>query len=651
MKTQILARMGMLDSELRTVRVLEESLPAHWKAYCGFELVLPKRETRECDMLIVADDRIIVTEIKEWNGEFITSDGKSWFTVRNNSISDARQHGIIQVTKTWKILTKRIKEKTNGRHLYIDKIVVQAGTASLERLPREEQDCVLNLEDMKCIGDKDIFDTYFKRVDIVRSRFSREQAIIDLDNLLANPSFAQGKKIHVFGYTASDNPILMSTGKGVLEYKGTRSIASKTIDALMRRWRFSSESMSQVIVTQKEREALLFNESNIQRLIRDELREYSFNTLHDVFVSDEAHDDAFQIFEIPSKYTRLGALVDSQIKVKKSDAIHAIKNIYSEIHRFHSAGIVVGDLTKHSFWLSPGYGVKISNLYHAYLINGSSHKPTTPSSATCFSLVQQDFNEVFIVGGGHFTKETDIILAGCIAASIIQKIDTLDNSGSKRLNHDQMSDELDLTAWTRRHRESFDSLPKFISIDEALDAFVSIVKTFTQNDDEEAIQQFLTSEIVWVKYPPLRTQQLPGGCTRIHASEGRIVDTWTNVKSGEGSSVNVKLCNFLRKTSSLSGLDIEALIAPVEAKFCKEINTLHLSYEFDPLLVDVKSESRGFEIIETLDNAKSFVIDLLSTIARLHQLNKSLGSLRCEMIFACKIDDDVRCRILGACCA
>lgn len=111
MKIQILARLGMLESELRTIQSLGQALPEHWKAYCGIELILPRQKMREIDMLIVADDRIIVTEIKEWNGDSITSDGKSWFTSRQNSVSGPKTHGVNQVTGAWKMLMNRIREK------------------------------------------------------------------------------------------------------------------------------------------------------------------------------------------------------------------------------------------------------------------------------------------------------------------------------------------------------------------------------------------------------------------------------------------------------------------------------------------------------------------------------------------------------------
>lgn len=647
MKIQILARLGMLESELRTVQSLGHALPEHWKAYCGIELIVPRQKMREIDMLIVADDRMIVTEIKEWNGDSITSDGKSWFTSRHNSVSGPKAHGVNQVTGAWKMLMSRIKEKTNGQHLYIDKCVVQAGTASISSLPEEEQESVLSLDDMKRIGNKEVFRKFFKnQPDFLRSRINREQTIQDLDKLLKNPNFAQGKKIRVGGFTADELPILSDPGYGFWEYRGSKDEGSSNVIALMRRWRFSSECLSSSIVTEKERNKILYNESRIQRIQRNDFSEFTFNTLHEAYTSEEACDDAFEIFEIPKKYARFSSLISSQVILGIDDILTVLKNIYSEIHKFHSAGFVIGDLTTNSFWYSPRFGIKISNLYHSYLDKDNSiDEILMPSEATCLCLANNRLFEGRQDERKLFSMRTDLSLAAEIAEKIIMKRDQL---GADESNCDSEIRKIveDLDNWVSLHGGNNGKDPRFQSIDHALQSLIEISK---KNGIKgiSAIEQFITKENIWTKFQICSTEQMPGDCTRIYTTDNKLVDTWANVISEKGNDSNLKLAGFLHNANSLLNIDIPALQLPIEIGFCKPINSVYLVYEIEAAQEKTCPETRGFEHIANIVDAKSFVADLLGTIIKLHQLNISLGSLEYEMIYAFNDGEHVKCKIIA----
>lgn len=647
MKTQILARLGMLESELRAVRELGQALPDHWKAYCGIELILPRQEAREIDMLIVADDRVIVAEIKEWNGDSIVSDRKSWFTSRRNSVSGPKRHGVNQVTTTWKMLLNRIKEKTNGRHLFIDKCVIQAGTASISSLPEEEQEFVFYLEDMKTVGCKEIFTKFFKfQPNLARNRITRDQFIQDLDRLLTNPNFAQGKKIRVAGFTADEQPILSGPAYGFWEYRGLKDEDSTKVIALMRRWRFSSECLSSLIVTEKERDKILFNESRIQRIQRDSFSEYTFNTLHNAYTPDEACDDAFEIYEIPKKYARVSSLASSQLPLKIDDALLILKNIYSEIQTFHAAGFIIGDLTTSSFWYSPNFCIKISNLYHSYLEREkNSEDILVPSNATCICLQHEDLLGDWSDKPKNFSMSTDIVLASEIARKIILKID---RPGAEEIgptsDHTKIMRALD--KWMSLHRENERESQRFHSIDQALQSLVEISKKRV-GEETSPIDQFVTEANIWRKFQISRTESIAGGCTRIYTTDNKIIDTWDDVVAEKDSSSNLKLARFLHNINAFRGLDISALQLPIEIGFCKSINTVYVVYDKDAAQENASCETRGFEHIANIDDSKSFIIDLLETIIKLHQLNISFGTLEYNMVYAYKHDERIRCKIVA----
>lgn len=500
---------------------------------------------------------------------------------------------------------------------------------------------------MKKIGSKEVFRKFFKNQPaMARSRITREQTIQDLDRLLTNPNFAQGKKIRVGGFTADELPILSGPGYGFWEYRGSKDEGSSNVIALMRRWRFSSECLSSSIVTEKERNKILYNESQIQRIQRNDFSEFTFNTLHQAYTSEEACDDAFEIFEIPKKYTRVSSLVTSQVVLEIDDILTLLKNIYSEIQKFHSAGFVIGDLTSNSFWCSPKFGIKISNLYHSYLDKDNiNDEMVIPSDATCISSAHNKLFKESRDSLKLFSIRTDLRLAAEIAKQVMPKNDQLraEEPNSPSVHRTIVEDLYD---WISLHEDNKGEVTRFQSIDYALQSLIEISK---KNGSKEisAMGQFITNENIWTKFHIRTTEQLPGGCTRIYTTDNKLVDTWTNVISEKGNDSNLKLAGFLHNANSLLNIEIPAIHLPIEIGFCKSTNTVYLVYKIEVAQEEACPETRGFELIANVDDAKDFVADLLGTIIKLHQLNISLGSLEYEMIYAFKDGKHIKCKIIA----
>ncbi len=67
---------GINEYEKLANDVLSNSLPTTWKAYSALELYGRKEQSAEFDLIIITADRVIVVEIKEWNGELFSKKGK-----------------------------------------------------------------------------------------------------------------------------------------------------------------------------------------------------------------------------------------------------------------------------------------------------------------------------------------------------------------------------------------------------------------------------------------------------------------------------------------------------------------------------------------------------------------------------------------------
>lgn len=77
MDVKILGGTGLHASETRAVALMKEKLRSSWKAYASL-LVIDDQGSMDIDTLIITHDRLLLVELKEWNGKLESSEGK-WY--------------------------------------------------------------------------------------------------------------------------------------------------------------------------------------------------------------------------------------------------------------------------------------------------------------------------------------------------------------------------------------------------------------------------------------------------------------------------------------------------------------------------------------------------------------------------------------------
>ena len=65
---------GLHRSEVRAIQRMRDSLRPNWKGYAAFE-VFDNVGGMEFDVLLITHDRLLVVELKEWNGNLTSRDG------------------------------------------------------------------------------------------------------------------------------------------------------------------------------------------------------------------------------------------------------------------------------------------------------------------------------------------------------------------------------------------------------------------------------------------------------------------------------------------------------------------------------------------------------------------------------------------------
>lgn len=144
MEISILGGAGLHASELKAVKKMESEFRSSWYGYAGL-VVTDDQGSMEIDTLIITHDRLLLVELKEWNGTLEANSGKWYLNGRSRGSSPyyiKRQHARRLVS-----LLKSELEHKLGYFLNVEAHVVLCGNATADLLPQQEKTYVHSLEE------------------------------------------------------------------------------------------------------------------------------------------------------------------------------------------------------------------------------------------------------------------------------------------------------------------------------------------------------------------------------------------------------------------------------------------------------------------------------------------------------------------------
>lgn len=139
---------GIHPREATALTALSAALPDNWLLYASFQYLPPRDRPLDIDALIVMDDRVLLLEIKDWNG-VLTCNGDMWLV-------DDRPRGrspVYSVAHKARVLGKVIRDAIPGFQFYVDSAVLMTGTASPVTLPPGEADRIFTIAQLPTIVD------------------------------------------------------------------------------------------------------------------------------------------------------------------------------------------------------------------------------------------------------------------------------------------------------------------------------------------------------------------------------------------------------------------------------------------------------------------------------------------------------------------
>ncbi|HHG3598916.1 TPA: AAA domain-containing protein [Vibrio parahaemolyticus] len=342
---------GLHKSELRAVDKMEKSLQDSWQAYAGI-VIADSQGSMEIDCLIITHDRILVVELKEWNGSITSSNGIWYQNGRNRGKSPYQ----IKREHAQRIRTLLNSELENflGYGLHVEAHVVLCGTATAENLPPSEKEFIHSLDEFLAIrkdyesivGQNGVANFFIKSG---KERPNTERNLSYIHRFFDGPN-VEPKNLKVGRYTASKDVAWFTHRESLYNEFKAHDEKMPTLGGLIRRWDFSQLGTKSALQTTWANIAL--RESNIGQYVRNQtvLPDYLLRSLNSLS-EDDITEDTCEVYELRKTHSRLDEYMaidlESWPKNKRIDVVRATLAPFDELHNLN---IAHRDIALHNLW-------------------------------------------------------------------------------------------------------------------------------------------------------------------------------------------------------------------------------------------------------------------------------------------------------------
>ncbi len=359
MKLEIVCPEGLHHTEHKAALELEKHLPDTWKGYAGFLLPDGQDKALEIDMLIFAEDRLLLVEFKNWAGEIHMED-KTWIqttprgSVRKepSPVDKKRNHAM----RIGSMLKNALQDRW-GVFYEVQSMVVLTGSAKVTQYSPVDKPYVVHIDDFKTIGDPHAYrdllpetnsTSYFRKAPNKRPCAASQIEIFD--NWKRGGDKLLPRYRNEAGYVISELQPTFSGPNGIFnEFHGEheRDVEDKGI---VRIWNFNN--LRHIDTTMEVRAFLGLREERAQRFIRRSDRQLGKDyllepkhALHD----DSLAPDMAEVYQLPPLVERLDDFLHSH-NLSTEDRIVLLRSLLTPMASMHTIGVSHRDLSAQRLW-------------------------------------------------------------------------------------------------------------------------------------------------------------------------------------------------------------------------------------------------------------------------------------------------------------
>lgn len=550
-KVRYLNSAGIMPREIPGIAALSQAFPPEWLLYVSLNCYPRNQPPMEIDAFVVLDDRVLILEIKDWNGK-LTAQGDQWLI--NGGMRG--RSSVIGITEKAKKLRTVIRSQIPPlSKVWVDGRVVLTASTTKQHLPSAEQALVWSLKEACSIANGTA------RMRLLRSsklgllkvyQFERE-----FDRFTGNPKLFQPSEADWGGYRIV-TPDLFVHPQGVWREHAAERKGERRLKSLVRIWSFDqlppglNSPDRRQFIAQREITAIAHLTAQGSRLLT---REQILRHLSDG--GEEVLTQHFEVRSLTDGWTTLDRYLE---RVKDDldwdDRVLVATTLLSIVAGLHEHGIAHRDLGLRSVWVGDPTRMAISGLMSCYIPSEETMADWLPVLRG-YALDAPEDRPDRPIGTG---MQRDVYLVGRLIGEIL--------TGRADLAAEAFANHLEGPGLAFREliERATQSVPtaSFPNAVVLAEAFGDVAEgTVATPVDQAALDHFEVAEIPYVKWPQTRSLSMTGArsvyVSQLPAAEELTVKVWNGLVRGLSAESDLGMIRLLEGVARLIANPIEGL--------------------------------------------------------------------------------------------
>lgn len=444
----------------------------------------------EIDALVVMDDRVLLLELKDWNGKLVQR-GDQWFV---GGQSRGRSAVVAAEEKAKKLKSVLRAEIPNLKNLWIDARVVLTASATRDQIAENEKRFVWTIAEACSISEPQKRYGFLEKTKIgLLKAYQFEQ---DFDRVTNNTRIFQPLEADWGGYRVSEPNVVVHPQDVWREHRAERNNEAR-MKALLRIWSFDhlppglNSPDRRKLISEREMKAFAHLTTLGSSLIEKNavFRDIGPGT-------DEILTNHYELRALPPDWTTWDRFLEKYGDgLDSSDRVLLATKLLSLVSELHKSSVAHRDLGPRSVWVGSPTKMALSGLMCCQLPGEESIEDwITILKGYAPSLPEEDSNLSRSPG-----KQRDVYLTGRLVASALgTKSETSHNESAM---HTLPADFAHFQDWINK---SLATRPesRFLDAVEMAGQFAALAESFgTTVIDQTLIDRYDTSSIPFVAWP------------------------------------------------------------------------------------------------------------------------------------------------------
>lgn len=542
-------------------------LPSDWFAYTNLDLATGTGHSREIDVIVVAEDRILVIDLKEWKGPIESRDGH-WY-------NDGKDHGQSPVGKIsanartiYTQLEAHLKKHSKDKNIVVPRVqglVVLTTAADYSGIAETERLAVIPISKLV-----PALKSVHKRIELLgKASPAGNLTSPEWKNQLSkffNVSkgvFLPGRRTYGGFFAVSDSSVYEHPEGIYAEFEATDERPSPTLGVL-RLWDFTKAQTR--FQTQQGRSEIAGREQEVVAYLQDRSDRCDSVIIPTKVRDPECGVRYWEVYDRRRRLQRLNDFIVGELDgLSREDRLELSRQVLSAVDALHLTGAAHLDLGQHSVWVQRPSMVRLSHLM------ATSYPDVRSLGEARFQFLSTGKlpEDVFDVPSSP--KRRDVFLAASVVHRLLFGSPPRSVAGIPDWDSsvDVDGEFLELHTWFEIAL-SIDPQNRFADAGKALSAFNTAVEVRpTAAEILQGLERHrgvIKSQLdLFMAYPPKQT--LRNDDTRAmwrSEKDGQevLVKVWKRASWGDQQKEGARILDFLDHVAEISASDLDGC-API----------------------------------------------------------------------------------------